>query len=385
MAGQPFERTALYAREKPLGSDINQAQSQADYTLREMLRRLLAPRTSPTNYGASDPSGFIGTGFQVKAQSPAAMQVVVSAGFGFIIDVANCPASIGASDAFVNAVGIDDLSPLKPLVLMNDITINVPAAPVSNSRIDVIEVNYKRLLTNPLSRGVLNVDLVPPDFDPTLLNKTLTFLLQQGDVTIDGSGAINYKRGTAGVSPSPPALDDGYVAIAHVKVSSGNVTIPNAQIADQRTILFPGGTAAAVIQFTLQDDVTLAPTGLHIVGPPGIPIYVVQDGSDPDTIGVYVLGKFNLVNMGAPQTALNTINAAVGPRIGGLLYQFSDFDTNPATDVPSSRCANPDSDPPATGGFAFNLTFKKQHTSGTYAFDQPVGGTMQTAVTIVMG
>jgi len=90
MADNPFDRTVINVRERPISSDINQAQSQIDRTLRFYLQEMLRPRSSATNEQPGPPvSGFFGNGFAVREDSPAGLFVVVGAGLGFYDDASD--------------------------------------------------------------------------------------------------------------------------------------------------------------------------------------------------------------------------------------------------------------------------------------------------------
>ncbi len=222
MADQPFNRTPLYPLEKPLADDINQGFSQADRSLRHVMYELLAGS-----------SGFIRGSFQVVPSTPAALSVVMKAGLGFQDAPTDTPSAIN------NVVGLEDLARYKPLQLSNDLTIAVPAPPGSNSRIDLIEVRYNRQLDNAQSRNFLNTST--NQFSPASVSKTLDFNLDAAlaywNATDVPTSAIAYKSGVTAVSPSPPATDTGYMAVAYITVATGAVTIVAANIQDERNVI----------------------------------------------------------------------------------------------------------------------------------------------------
>src|SRR5580692_8322839 len=131
MPDQAYQRTPLYPLEKPFADDVNQNVSQLDRSLRDTLAAL---------YGSQ--AGFIRGGFAVVPQSPAALGVIIKAGLAFQYAPTDVPGAIAG------VVGLSDLSPYKPIVLASDYSIAVPAVPGSNSRIDLIEVAYQRVLDN---------------------------------------------------------------------------------------------------------------------------------------------------------------------------------------------------------------------------------------------
>src|ERR1700744_6567183 len=139
MPDQSFNRTPLYPLEKPIVDDINQQASQADRSLRDVMYRLL-----------NGQSGFLSNSLLVAPSSPAALSVVIKAGIGFQVGATDVPTNIGG------VVGLNDLSPYKPIVLANDYSVAVPTPPGSNSRIDLIEVAYSRILDNNQSREFLD-------------------------------------------------------------------------------------------------------------------------------------------------------------------------------------------------------------------------------------
>lgn len=110
-----FDRTVLWARERPLSGDINRPQAQIDHTLREYARILHGKRTSAADSARNSAfTGFVGDGFLVRPASPTAnMTCIVSAGLGFVYDPTT-QGSIGGADA------VDDLSHWKPVYLAAD-------------------------------------------------------------------------------------------------------------------------------------------------------------------------------------------------------------------------------------------------------------------------
>jgi len=282
MANNPFDRTIINPREKPLSQDINQAQSQLDMTMREVLRRLLAQQTpwsfggaTHSNHGESPASGFLGGGLRVSPSSPTALTVRVPAGIGFFYNASDVPSSIDS------IVGLDDLSAYKPVVLLSDVTLNVPTPPGANSRIDLIEVRTNRATNNPTSRLVLNT--TTGAFDPTTVDKTLTHVLDGSTGYVvtpsDSTTAIGYKSGTAAVTPVAPAVTAGYTAIAYVWVVNGATTIDEAQLTDVRKVLAPGGAAVVGGRWLLQwtggapvafEDLTALQQWPDVVAPPGL-------------------------------------------------------------------------------------------------------------------
>lgn len=263
----PFDRTVLNVRERPLSSDINQAQSQLDYTGRFLdeigyeVRSTIAPGA-----GGSIVQGFSGSSFAL--QPGTGFQVIVTGGWGFMTNFSDTPSAING------IVGLDDMSPYKPLLLLNGQAFTVPASDPSNPRIDIVEVQYNRAVTNPQSRDVLNT--ATGQFNPSTVNKTLSFDLD--GLTGQGSGAasapIYYKIGTASGSPTPPATDAGYVKVGEIYVpaaSSGSI-LPT-YLHDTRSLLFSGGRSTATVSVQILIS-TGALSNFIFSGPPGVNCFV---------------------------------------------------------------------------------------------------------------
>lgn len=225
MPDQPYQRTVLYPLEKPLADDSNQDWSQDDRSLRDTLNQLFGGQ-----------SGFIRGSLQVVPQSPPALGVTINAGIGFQLNGTDTPSSIGG------VVGLNDLSPYKPIVLSNNQTIAVPAAPGANSRIDLIEVAYSRVLDNPQSRQFLNP--ATSAFSPATVAKTLDFNVDGTLAYYSATGvpttALAYKSGVVSASPTPPTVDTGYLPLAYITVTSTTTTITSGNISDQRDLITLG-------------------------------------------------------------------------------------------------------------------------------------------------
>jgi hypothetical protein len=280
MSGAPYDRTIINLRERPISSDINVLQSQIDRAQRFLLKQLFGRGLTTGAPAVSTPSlGFIGSGFWVRPASPATMQVVVKAGLGYIDLPSDVPTAIGG------VTGLDDSESYKPLVLLADQTINVPAADGANPRIDIVEVKVRRQTTDSTSRDVFNV--TTEAFDPALLAKTLSFGLD-GSATINGSGPINYKTGTPAGVPVAPTTDTGYVKIAEVLVGTGVVTVTESKITDLRGILAPYGIHHVGITGNLNSDGTFTPGITNMSVPPGMQVAVV--GTAANTGNIYIIG-----------------------------------------------------------------------------------------------
>lgn len=245
MANGSFDRTIINPREKPLSSDINQAQSQLDRALRLFMQELLADGST----GALR-EGFLNAGLKAVENSPAAMSVIVTKGVGFQDN------SGLIATAIDGVVGLDDRESYKPVVLQDNHTFTVPTAPVApNTRIDIIEVQASYLTTDPSTRSILNE--TTGAFDPTSVNKIITWLLdgRTGSVSApsDSTQPLSYKVGVAANPGVAPATTSGYIKLCEIAVGSGVTTIVNANITDSRAVLKENNFQSAV---TFEDAVT---------------------------------------------------------------------------------------------------------------------------------
>jgi hypothetical protein len=266
MSDNPFDRTAINARERPVSSDINQAQSQWDRTVRYLLDQLLVPRVGIADERAGSPvSGFIGDGFKVREDSPAGLSVVLAAGQGFQLDASDTPSNIGGVPE------VDDLSRYKPLPLLSDVAVNIPTPDPTNDRIDIVEVAFFRRLADPTSRDVLNT--TTGVFDPTVVNKTLAWNMENdvGVVTTPANSttAVGYKAGVPSGSPAIPPTTPGYLKIAQIAVGNGVAQIDQQDIQDLRKLLAFGGIQRVSMRVDL-DTGSPPPVMEALTAPPGI-------------------------------------------------------------------------------------------------------------------
>ncbi len=254
MSNNPFDRTVINTRERPISSDLNQAQSQIDRTLRFFLEQLLAPRVSITDERKGTPvSGFIGNGFQVREQATPGMFVDVKLGLGFKYDASDVPPAVGG------VPGVDDLNPYKPLLLMVDAFIfpftgiPVPTSDPTNDRIDIVEVNINRRLADAASRDVLNP--VTGVFDPTAVQKSLAWNVGTSiDNTVvapaNSTAALSYKAGVPSGSPTPAPTSPGYLKVAQILVGNGVTQIDQNVITDLRFLLDTGQRRRVAVKAT---------------------------------------------------------------------------------------------------------------------------------------
>lgn len=266
MANKPFDRNVINTRERPLSSDINQAQSEIDYSIREVLDRLCLSRVSVLDDRSTAPfTGFIGEALRVRPLSPLGLQVQLSSGLGFFYDAA-------AATAIGGVPNVDDLSRFKPLPLNSVVPIAVPAPDPTNPRIDIVEVRPNRRLLDTASRDVLNT--ATGQFDPTSIFKTLGWDLESSVGTVvtpaNSATAIGYKAGTPAAVPTAPPTSPGYVKIAEILVGAGVTTIDYNVIKDLRRLLYPLNGVQVRVRVSQPTSVALAPTISDVVAPPGV-------------------------------------------------------------------------------------------------------------------
>jgi hypothetical protein len=229
MANNPFDRTIVNTRERPLSQDIDQAQSTLDRSLRDLAAKIFEGRLSNTGDSTGIVlNGFVGDSFQVVFSN--ALNVVMSPGIGFFNNPSDTPQGIVTS--LNPQPGLDDLSPYKPIVLNGQKTIPIATPDPTNPRIDLIEVKYNRQITDSTNRQV---------FDPnsglfvnSTVFKTLGFSLDGFSAeysTGNGTLPIHYRIGVAAPSPTVPSVSPGYVRIATLRVNA-NTGIANNSIAD---------------------------------------------------------------------------------------------------------------------------------------------------------
>ena len=263
MANRAFDQTIINVREKPLSSDINQGFSTVYRSVREKWRREVAHRTANGVTTASSHAAlaFVGDGFQVQPLSVPAMSVQVIDGIG----LAWAP---GATATDINgALSCDDREDAKPVALDTTKTIAVPAADAVNPRIDIVEVQYRRQVGNPLSRLVL--DIGTRRFVPGLVNKLLTWALGDLVPTVNSAGAINYKTGTPAGVPAAPATTAGYTKIAEVHVAALAASIVGSNIIDLRKQLAPSGVHTIGVKAEF-NTTTGAISNVVVSAPPGV-------------------------------------------------------------------------------------------------------------------
>jgi len=267
---RPFDRVILHPREKPLSQDLNRDSSQLDYALRFLAESLTNKRHTsfmPTSDANTPANGFLGNDFRVVPSAPADLFVTLKRGLGFYYDATDTPSGIDG------VLGLDDLSAYKPVVLLNDVSFAVPTPPGVNSRIDIIEVRWRRETTDLSSRQVL--DPTTGAFSPNMLAKTLSFALD-GSVGFvsdpsPSTAAISYKQGVVAAVPVEPTVTPGYVKVARINVGTSVTQITASDLVDRRAIVSPGGVTRASGLFRVQWNAgSPIVTALSICAPPGV-------------------------------------------------------------------------------------------------------------------
>lgn len=268
MSNEVFDQRIINPRERPLSDDLNGEASQEMRTLRELLRYAFARRASDGVLTNTPANGFLGDGYLVSALGVPGMFVNVRAGYGFQDNLADVASDING------ALGTNDHSAYKPLVLTQTESLAVPSADPTNPRIDIVEVKYDRHLADLLSRDVLNTGT--GEFVATLVQKTLAWN-QSGRVSLNGAAGINYKTGTPAAVPVAPATSSGYIKIAEVRVGAAVTSITANKVNDTRPLLFTNGAAGRV-----SGRINLAMTGSppvvfldYLNAPPGVSVVVI--------------------------------------------------------------------------------------------------------------
>lgn len=304
MGDKPFDRMQQNNLEKLLSRDLNRLQSYADQTGRVLSRLLLTPRFSDADdRRATAPSGFLSDSFKVRATDPLGNRVTLRKGIGYQLNDADRPSDI--STTIPNTLGTNDVEGYKPLVLFDDIVINLAAVPAApNSRIDIIEVKYARYPTDAQVRDILNPGL--ERFDPTNeVPKTLSWALDTltGQVNDPNPSTANigYKVGIPAAIPTAPTTTAGYVKIAEILVR--NVvdnpagTIDDDFIKDVRPLLGEFGLLNFSAKIAVPTGALAAPTVTHINAPPGVKLVSVAT----DVVGarhtVYIIAGNNNVDL----------------------------------------------------------------------------------------
>lgn len=318
MGDKAFDRVPIGFLEKPISDDFNRMQSQADRALREVLMNLLGGRISDSSDGLSPQNSCMNSGFAVVPVNPPSMNVQVNTGLAWQYLTSGTATDIGVPDL----IGVDDLSPFRPLLLTVPQLFAVPAAPGSpNSRIDMIEVRAERSLIDSLTRRQLNA--TTGAFDPHNYYKTLTHLLDglTGAVSAPAASTapISYVTGVAGNPGVAPTVSPGYFKLAEILVNNGTTSITTAEIIDKRKLAAANGMIHGFFRVRVNSTVSpgAAPPVLTVRStcfPAGVKFACATNSHAPNqrgTVTIYVVA-------GEPTEAtcsmqVSTLAGAPGP------------------------------------------------------------------------
>lgn len=267
---KPFDYVISNLRERPLSSDLNNAQSQIARSTMLALDSLLSPNlyyggtpvtvTSSTYRIAS----FIGDGFMPTPGT--GMQVKLLPGLGLWCD--NIPA-----ESISSISGLDDLGRYTPLVLPEEFALTVAAAHAVNPRIDSIQVKLDRALTDTQTRDVFS----GVSFAGAAVSKTLSYENTPIIVT-----------GTPAGSPAAPAITTGYAEVARVYVPALAASITEANIVDMRRPVGLFGLQRVTLICSKSGSAPYINVS-SVIGPPGYKV-CINTLNYPSYIDVYLFG-----------------------------------------------------------------------------------------------
>lgn len=335
-----FDRGYVNFRERPTVADFNLASSQIDQSIRDYLFHLTRRRTSIADPSPSLPvDGFIGGGFRVLPTSPPSSTVRITPGLGFQVD----ETSEGLATNFESIGGLDDVSPIKPLVLTKFQQISLAPAPAAgNTRIDIIEVRYTRYLDDPSTRTMFSEP--QDDFIPALVRKTLSFAMDdltgQVNTPAESTTPIGYKVGAAALTGTevPPPTSTGYIKIAEIVVRNAVDNPPGTvdadYITDERALIYPHGQGVVSGRISLRTAANVKPTLLSLSAPPGIKVAAHGVALNSGRVDLYILGGgitkahptvkivrggFNIADILVEQIAQISIGRILDPAVRTIL------------------------------------------------------------------
>lgn len=301
MADRDFDREAWSTRERALSTDFNFSASYAERALRSVLQGLTNSRVSASDDTTQSPppSGFLGDGLKARPTNPASLAIKLTPGLGFF-------GSTTGATSIGGVIGVDDHQDFKPLVLSELETLVVPPNTSGNPRIDIIEVKFRRTLSDPASREVVQTNTGAPV--ASLVNKTLTWALdgQQGIATTPNNNTtpIGYKTGTPAGSPSAPPTSPGYIKIAEISVANGASSLSTSNIKDLRRVLAVYGQHRVAGVVSVARDTGTA-TLLEFSAPPGIEVDSVSGSAENN-------GRMQMgitISRGLPSLDVNRVSA----------------------------------------------------------------------------
>ena len=321
MADQSFDTTIVNPLERPSAADLNQLQAQIYRTSRTQ-DRLQFGWDYSTAY-----SGFLNLSFFVQNLTGTGMVLNMSRGIGYFETVSSSSSDIGG------VPGLDDLSSYKPVFLSADKAITVPSLLTAGKcRRDLIEVRWKRELTNNVSTDIYNPGTQL--FSPVTLAKTMSCdlvgetvdVLEPGEA-VDPNAYIVYRKGVeiayvnddSWLSAPIPATDSGFLAVAVVNVKTGDTAIPSSRVADARKLLSQGA------QFTISGTATIGTSG----GVQGAALSDVSLNVPPGmACAITKIAEYESV---AEHEYLLTI---IGPQVKGLAPSFCIASPLPSANYP---------------------------------------------------
>ncbi len=233
MANKPFDYTVINPLERPTSSDLNQLQGQAHSDV-----RLLAKKLFESSIGDMQ-DGFLATSFKVLPFID--LNVTIYNGLGFQVGAAesNIGSIVGLNDDFTYKVFSTET---------RSISLAAPPVTPGMRRRDLIEVRAltdAERLTDSTTTDIYNPSLNL--FGGATRYKTLTSDLtnvtpQQIAYSATGTAAIVYKIGqevaTSNWEDAPiPTVDAGYLAVAAIRLATGDVSISTGRIEDLRNLL----------------------------------------------------------------------------------------------------------------------------------------------------
>lgn len=273
-----FDRLPFYLLEGLRAEDLNVQATRLRTQTMNLLKYGRAHSIQPGGdgyIGTTAPVGFLGSSFAVVPTS--GMNVAVSPGLALLSAVAGAEANIlGANYPYFN----DDAQRL--LEMSQALTVEVDAAPApGNSRIDIIQVAHKRVVTNE-TRSVYNT--ASRSFSDLSINKNVAQDAYTNSERVvspaNGTAALVYKVGVAAATGAEvaPAVDTGYVKVAEVRVVGGLVSLTPKEVVDFRNVLFPGGVAKGSTTVSVwNNDLGTAEALVSYAMPTGVRLAVASD------------------------------------------------------------------------------------------------------------
>ncbi len=301
-----FDRVITNQLEKPVSDDLNREASEVDRTIRDLLWSMSLTHPAAGNVASNGRApvtpAFMGDAFFVEPNG--ALTLKIRSGLGFMYLPTDTPTSIGG------VTGLDDLAPYKPMVLLQDLTVNIDGGVAGGmERIDIIEVAPTRRRADSAVRGVFNTGTGV--FDPTAVLKTLAWSLddQEGQVVSPASSTagISVKKGVPQVSGTygattydqgVPTVTPGYTKIAQVLVDSSG-TLTASSLVDSRKLWGPQGIIPIHLQALWTDgtpDTVVVSDNSAL--PPGIRVAAIPTGNNSPFQIFIVAGDPNLTIAG---------------------------------------------------------------------------------------